>query len=730
MTESAVRWKPGAGAGRPDSREADNREAIVREANPDAPRAARAVPGIDRWLARQAAREARIVLLEEALLANRLWRYGWFRLRFFLVTYLVASVTHAVHAVLLVDGLAGAEVALVVAAHGVVLLVAHLWWGALEALRGEVRDLHRAGKPHRIPAAIGGWVALSLLLAAAMAALATAWLGWRASTGRLDVTAVYVAVLLLRLVIDIPLRALHSGVYALRRVYKPMWATVVPELAGLAVLLALVPVVGLWAVVASLAVGGALSSALTAHYTRRLYHFLGLRPRPTVALCRRSLRAGWREAVVGGAAHALIGLDGLVVLGLLAAAGPEDPAVVVLFLALPTVTAGAEWARLLYFDLKRLELRLFTNLRRRFEAYTQWLALVLGLLFFAVAALVAAVFATAGATTYLGLAAFFLARSALARTQIQAFAERAYPAVLATGAACVVGLLAVGALASDGAGRLGGMALVTAVCAAALWRPAGGRARAAAPTAVLTMEWLRRLGQVRDEVRIGSARMAAAPGPAARLDARTREEAARWRLAQLAERVARRLGHDGVATWVGPDRVVWLEHVGPQQRISAGWLQRASGGLVTQLRSQVCPDGEQAIRHAAATGMLGWPSADLQTVLVPVDRAAARRRFRALVPTGAVYAADEPPPAMVDLPGAELRAILADATAFARDLAVRRRRSRFDITVLCAGGELDLIFIADRGTGRRARARWHRLVRSLNLRAAVAGVSARGGIDG
>ena len=71
---------------------------------------------------------------------------------------------------------------------------------------------------------------------------------------------------------------------------------------------------------------------------------------------------------------------------------------------------------------------------------------------------------------------------------------------------------------------------------------------------------------------------------------------------------------------------------------------------------------------------------------------------------GLVYAPGEPAPAaLAALPGPELRAILADATAFARDLGVRRRRSRFDVTPLCAGGQLELIFVADRASGRRAR---------------------------
>ncbi len=53
------------------------------------------------------------------------------------------------------------------------------------------------------------------------------------------------------------------------------------------------------------------------------------------------------------------------------------------------------------------------------------------------------------------------------------------------------------------------------------------------------------------------------------------------------------------------------------QKITAGWLQRSSGGLITQLGSRLCPNREQAIRHAAATGMLGWPSADCRRCSSP-----------------------------------------------------------------------------------------------------------------
>jgi hypothetical protein len=221
-------------------------------------------------------------------------------------------------------------------------------------------------------------------------------------------------------------------------------------------------------------------------------------------------------------------------------------------------------------------------------------------------------------------------------------------------------------------------------------------------------------------VRVGSARVTAVAGPQ-RLDARTREEGNRWRLSQLAERTARRLGGSGAAAWIGPDRLVWLEAPdGP--RITRDWLQRASGGLMAEVVEHDCPTGEEALLVAGRGDLLGRASEHLLTAIVPVDVRAARRSFEELVPDGIVFSPTEPvPPALAALPGSELRAILADAVAFARDLRISRRRSRFDVTTLCSGGELRLIFVADLRVGRKPRGRWRHLVTTLDVRAAIGG---------
>ena len=593
-----------------------------------------------------------------------------------------------------------------------------------------MRDLHRLGRPHRIAATVGGWLTLSLGLAAVVVLLAVGWLAWFAARGELAAVEAYVAVLLLRCAVDLPVRAYHSGVYALRRVYKPLGATVGPELVSLAVMLALWPVIGLWALVVAGAITAALASGLTAVYTRRVYHFLGFAPSEHLGrfALRRSLRGMGRELLAGGAAHGVMALDSLVVLALLFGAPSDSTALVVLFLSMPTIRAGADWARLLYFDLKRLELRLFTNLRRRFERQTLWLALLLSVVFWVVAAAIATAFyghALGGLSA--ALLAFFVARSLLARAQIQAFAEGSYPAVIATGGLCAGGLVAASLLADGETARMAAVGGVAALSAGALeWLTRSMRARGEPGVALLTLEWLARLGHVRGAVRVGSARIANVPGPD-RPDARSREDRNRWRLSQLAEQVAHRLGSAGHAAWVGPDRLVWFEAPGPRPRVNADWLQRTTGGLLIEIVDCECPTGEEALLAAGRADMLGHASAHLLRAVLPVDADTAVRSFARHARDGLVYAPDRPvPPALRELSGNELRAILVDAVSFARDLQVGRRRSSYDVTSLCAGGELIVIFISELGEHRRSvRHRWHHHVTALNVRGAIGGLRMR-----
>ena len=461
-------------------------------------------------------------------------------------------------------------------------------------------------------------------------------------------------------------------------------------------MLSLYWVIGIWAVVVSSLVTTAVVTALSIEYTRRVYYFLGFKPLEGAgrAAMREAVGGHAREFWAGGFSHTVMALDSLTVIVLLYGASTDSEALIVLFLSMPTVRAGADWARLLYFDLKRLELRLFTNLRGRFERATRQLAWILGFGFWLVAAIITTIFYGHGVgDLYLALLAFFLARSQLARAQIQAFAEGRYAAVIGTGMFCLAGLVAVALATTNESGRLAGIAVAAALSAVLLGRLNGiSREHGEPGTALLTLEWLRALGQVREPVRVGAATLAAASGPE-RLDARSREDQNRWRLAQLADRAARRLGRCGSAAWVGPDRVVWFERPGDERNITTRWLQGASGGLIADVRTIETPAGEEALHEASRSGLLGRPDAHLAGPIVPVDEADARRSFADTVKRGFVYSPDEPIPPQLAA-AARLRAARDPVrrhrlrarprrrqapVALRRHAAVRRRRATRDL---------------------------------------------------
>jgi hypothetical protein len=260
------------------------------------------VSDLSTWLERQARREEKIVYLEEALLGNRFWRYSVFRLRFFFARYALASAVHAVNVVLLYRFFPETSFVLVLVAYAAAGLVSNFWWGALEAMRGEVRRLYRSQAPHLIPRAVGRWLSLSLQLTLVALVCTLAWLGAQLGTGTFGAQHLYLLAILLGLSLQFFTRAYHSGIYAIRRIYRPLPAILGVELAGVAVALASVPLLGAWALPLGALVGVLVMSLLTLVFTRRAYAFLGLSPAPHISVgrLRPPPRSAVRDLVGGG----------------------------------------------------------------------------------------------------------------------------------------------------------------------------------------------------------------------------------------------------------------------------------------------------------------------------------------------------------------------------------------------------------------------------------------------
>jgi hypothetical protein len=677
---------------------------------------------LSRWLATEAKREGRAVYLEEALLGNRFWAYAYYRLRYFFVRYAVASATHAVTVLLLYRFFDRTHFVIVLVAYAVASVVSAWWWGSLEALRTDVRRLYRLRAPHAIPKSIGNWLSLSLQLTLLTALGTLAWLVFELAHGESFKPAqLYVVAIGLRLSLQFFTRAYHTGIYAIRRIYRPLPAIIGVEFVGITATIVLAPLLGAWALPTGALLGIGTVTGLSLYYSRRAYWFLGLSPRPFVQVTGLHLppRRSLRDFLGGGFSYALIALDSLLVLVLFTTergVAGETSLFALFFLLAPTVRASSEWAQLMYFDLKRLEIRLFRNLKTRFERKLLRLAVVLGVLFSAVAIVV-------GMLVYpvhLGLLAFvllpfFVSISLLAVLQIEAYSERSYAVLMTNAALCLVGYVAAARAFDHDAAIVLMLAAVSFACFLLLLLRRETLEGDSDPALLWPTGWLAELRAIQGPVRVAAARFY--PDQTVENDD--------WRQRHVGEQMARFLRRRGRATLVESGLLVWYERGADGQSITERSLPGASGGLLSWVGSAFGNNGLEALQAAARSGLLGR---EVERVVTrsggPRDVEELRSTFGRMFTSGIVYAPDEPIPAKLDaLPGKDKRAAVADAVAFARHLRSQRPRSRYEATAVCVMGELRVVFLVSRRAPRHLRSRWEALVRRYNLQAAVAPAS-------
>jgi hypothetical protein len=689
--------------------------------------------GLDGWLRRQERRQRRVVTLEDALIGGRASAYALYRLRFFLLRCACAAALHVLRLGLLRFIFSHRTFLITLVLYAVANCAGSMWWGALEVMRGRVRDLSRDGDARRIPEEIGRWLSVAVALAIVCLLLPAAWVGWDVGIDgrRFSVLHLYAIVIGARLGLDLVTLTFHSGIFAVRRVYRPMLALVGVELVGFAAVLAFWPLLGSWSFPIAMLFGGALSALLTYRYAAPLYHFFGWLPLRLEMPALRSSRS-WRtiaRCLAAGTAYALLKMDAFLMLALFRwhHATMRDVTLFMLFVSIsPVVQAGFDWAQLLYFDLKRLSDQCLAELRRRYEKLAVRLAWVMGFALWGMACLLAtAVMRRRLGEVYWDLAPFIIGRSLLAQVQIRAFVKQRYGVLLGSGALLLALIIASQVGLARERSRLFGLAAASFVVAALLRKleprtdEEGNDSRVIPVTA-----WLQQLSEIGEPVRIQSLRFAHWADLMPRAERNLRDGVAenRWRHTRMARRIAKQLHGHGAVTIIHPDQIVWYETPPVSASMGTKALLRWGGGLVETLKqTPFTRNGPAALQEASDTGVIGHlPVPKSSAFDAPPSFDHVQSAFREIFPQGIVCGPNLPtPPWLRTISSEDRRAIFAEAVYFANNLCHSERRCRFDVTSFVAGGELKLIFIADRGSNRNRRGRWRAKIRACNVAAAL-----------
>ena len=409
------------------------------------------------WLRARAARD-RVVVLEEALLGGTFWRFAVRRLAVFLFARGWATALHVLELTYLTEIFVARPFVASLALQNATLIVDAFWWGALEILRRRIRAIGV-----RTDAQVLTTRYLTVAIAAGVLGccvpLARVGMRWHAGGAPPSMLDAYAFVCLLRLGLDLVLRALYSGVYAYGRVHRPAWSAPVGPTVLVGMTAALWPWLLGWSFVVALLVSVLVSRALLLRFTLRAYRVTRV-PLPAWRARRWSLRPNWRllgDGALSGTANLTTRLASLVLLGAVVpslAEGDGDVQLLayVLHLAAPLILLTCQWSFVFYHDWKRLEADVAAVLARRLHAGLVAVAVVIAALSWTVTAVLVLRFVdwqwapvggvlTALGPTYLGLSLWTaLQLRGFARGE---FASQAVSAGVVIGAIAATGVMVV-----------------------------------------------------------------------------------------------------------------------------------------------------------------------------------------------------------------------------------------------------------------------------------------------
>lgn len=397
---------------------------------------------IDRWFDRTARREQRTVSLYACLLTGRMFEYFRYRLRYALLVDGATFVVHVAEFLIILTSLGGLAAFTVMILRVGSLIVSGAWWGLLEVMRERLRAFSLTRDRDAVEREIGSWLVLSVIVATGVVvAGAVVVLSLLPSDGD-PLGLLYAFLVVIELALRMPVRVLHSGMYATRRIYRPLWTLFAPTAAQMVVIGAGVFFYPTAAVVVAIIVSNALSIWITVRFTLRLYRLNGVSPRPRAArsLRDRLPRLPIRHGIDATVAGLGLRLDAIAVLAIAGIYGTDTrsfdltagfeawrdiDAFQFFYLVLPLLRGAYEATAVFYFDFVRL--RRIPALREyRVWFFHQLLIVtpVVTLYFWALAVLLG-LFVLPGIpfTFVLALLPLFIVRSFIGTYQVRLFAE-------------------------------------------------------------------------------------------------------------------------------------------------------------------------------------------------------------------------------------------------------------------------------------------------------------------
>lgn len=411
---------------------------------------------MDEWTKRVKEKFENAPCIEEVLFGHSFAPYALKRLQYFALTHGIMLVFLLIEFRILLEMLGAKDFGFYFFLKAGLLFFSGFWWGGLEPFRAEVRELFRLRQSYKIPRVHRRWQAFpDALMGASLCAVAVMAMAFVVLGKPFSFVAILCLIGGISFALNLKVRWLHSGIYAVRRVYLSPWALVLSRAVLPILILGLHPVMGKWCLPLALLVAEVAQVTIQLSFIRKSYQNLRL-DYPGFLKFPKAW-AGWRQAFFllkneefrwAGLSQGLTRLDFAVVgfvflfLALKGAGDQVEESLRLAILVAPFLVVCSEWGRLFYFDFKKLEIDSLQGFRERFERQVEglafWVAGVCGLLFFLVHRWLIGPLDSLSGFVFLGL---FFSVSLFSYQQIQTFSAGHYRKLVSAALMVILGAL-------------------------------------------------------------------------------------------------------------------------------------------------------------------------------------------------------------------------------------------------------------------------------------------------
>lgn len=388
--------------------------------------------------------------LVHALFNKSMWPYICYRARLFFINSLLKIILHIAEFYFIYLFFSPSLFHRLIIFRSITLILYGGWWGSLELLREHGRQAKQNRQLNTIVLEVKYWLLLTgflliLINISTLICIHPVWSHHQSS----DMVSfyVYLVAILIQLNLAFLVNVIHSGVYGVSRVYRPLISLLLPNVLSFIMMVSGWFIIGIYALPCAFILGAFLSVYFSLYYTMNMYKILNLSPELKLTWKGFKLflqRVLNKEFLLAGLAGLFMTATGpfVIVIALFFGLQSWDYLTFLyIYMIIPILQLNIEWVFLFYFDLKKLLHRPYYLLLQRYQHYVYGFALITAVIAWLLAGLACLFYVGHWWITVWVLLPWLVFRSLLSYFQICAFVKRLYADVILSGLVVIISLI-------------------------------------------------------------------------------------------------------------------------------------------------------------------------------------------------------------------------------------------------------------------------------------------------